>query len=414
MKPFRYTCRNNSVNTLIEEHMKKIVSAILKKITPVAILLGGGFSRGEGPVKVKGKKIFPLNDYDIYVITKKPLNQKVKEALENETSNIMGYKGISVLKDFKKQEQIAEKNFYVDIKFFTIKELKSLLPRLKNYELKTVKVLYGKDVRKSMNSINLKDIPLSEAVKLLLDRMSQLSYYYSTGKYDKENLSYFIQQAYAACQTSLLLLSKKYNVGYYKNMQTLTKTYEKDFPELAEKCPGLDKRIKKFIEWRLKPDKLPENIEAEWFKCREDIYEVTKYVVSNFLNKQIEDIDDLSESILKMAPAYYLPYLEKKFGRIAILSIMPLNFYFKLRYFLAMKRKKPSLFFNLYSPDIIIFSAVPYVLFGVEKDKKDNLERISKAKKLLNSIYFIKSKNWEDLSLEYCDAYFTFYLQKFA
>lgn len=417
MKQFSSMTRRNFINFEIDKHMKKIVEIILKKVSPFSILLGGSFARGEGCVKMRGKKIFPYNDYDIYVITEKPVSENVKKILERETSEIIGYEGISILTDFKKQKQIAEKNFYVDLKFLLKKDLWKVLPRLRNYELKTARLLYGKDATKIIKKIDLKDVPLSEGVKLLLDRMSQLSYYYSQKGYDAEFLTYIVQQAYAACLTALLLLSGKYETGYIKNMQNFLKTYRKDFPRLAKKLPNLDKKIGKFIEWRILPTKLPENPEKAWFECRQDILEVTKYFLSVFLKKRIDSIEELSESILKMAVPYYLPYLRSKFNGFAKATIPLLNIYFKFIYFAGLKRKSVRVFFNLHSPDMIIFSVVPYVLFGIEKDGKENQEMVKKATNILNKIYPIKkkvAKKWEELSLEYAEAYFAFYLQKIA
>ena len=98
-----------------------------------------------------------------------------------------------------------------------------------------------------------------------------IEYYSTQGRYEKENLTYFIQQAYTACCTALLLLSRKYQIGYKKSMEIFKKTYEKDFPELYSKLPDFHKKIEYYVEWKINPQKnLPKNIEKEWFISREN------------------------------------------------------------------------------------------------------------------------------------------------
>jgi len=422
LEKLKFTQQGKSIDDKIRIQLEIIIQTIRDEIPDVkSIILGGGFSRGEGSVKLIKNKIFPLNDYDIYVITEKSYDEKFIDKIANKAANKIGYKGIAILHEFKKSEQKIEKNFYIDLKCLTEKQLKKLLPRLRYYELKySTEIIYAKDkedYRNLIPSFKLNQIPFAEGAKLLLDRMSQMCCYFSASKknYDKDMLLYIIQQAYASCLTSLLLISKKYQVGYYKNMQKLLKTYKKDFPKLNKTIPDLDKRIKRLIEWKLNPNKEIKNPEETFFQCRKDIFEVTKYFLSFYLKKEIKDIDDLSKVILKMASVYYKPYLREKFGILAPILNPLLNLYFKYKYFTRMKNKIFSGFCNIQSPDMIIFAAVPYVLFGIDKNKEkiiENQEMIGKAQELLSKISKIKGKGWEQLSLDYANAYFAFYLQK--
>ncbi|MFA7056200.1 MAG: hypothetical protein WC155_01390 [Candidatus Cloacimonadales bacterium] len=60
-------------DNLIDNQLKQIKEEILNLIPPcdiVAILLGGGYGRGEGGVFIKDGKEYPYNDYDLFVILK--------------------------------------------------------------------------------------------------------------------------------------------------------------------------------------------------------------------------------------------------------------------------------------------------------------------------------------------------------
>ena len=271
----------------IEGDMKLICEEIRRKIPRViSIILTGGFSRGEGPVKREKGKFYPYNDYDIQVISDTKLDKDKIDKISNEISKKLGYRGIEYFYCFKKSEQRMKKNFYVDLKCNTPSELKRFLPRIRYYELRNhSRVLYGKDIRFLIPDYKLKDIPLAEGAKLLLDRLSQLiSYYSKNGNYENEFLYYVIQQAYAACCTSLLLLSGEYKIGYRKSMEILKKTYEKDFPELYKKIPNLSAKVEEFIKWKINPAKLKCNIQEEWFAAKENVLEVCKYFFSKFFS----------------------------------------------------------------------------------------------------------------------------------
>jgi hypothetical protein len=406
----------------VEQDMKIICEEILSRIKDTeTIILTGGFSRGEGPVKTEKGKTFPYNDYDIQVISKTNLTKEETDKISVEISEKLGYKGIVNFYPFKKEEQKMKGNFYIDMKCDTQIDLKKMLPRIRTYELKNNSmILYGKDTRNIIPHYNLKDIPLSEGAKLLLDRMSQMIEYYSTEKkHEKEFLAYIIQQAYAACCTSLLLLSRKYEIGYGKSMEILKRTYEEDFPELSKKIPDLTKKIEQFVKWKINPKKLPsKNIEIEWFIAKENIIEVSRYFFSRFLNERIETLEDLSKAILRMRRRFYLPYLKemvKKRIGISIGAGFLLPFVTKVmkrKYNNRLKEMKINFKFKKsFSPDLIIFSSLVFLIGAITKERID-LDMLNKGKYLLREVYPAKGENWEEASVDYANAYIAFFLQK--
>ena len=121
-----------------------ITQIILNQFTNVeSIILAGGFGRGEGSVLIVDNYIQPINDYDIYIITKN--NSEIVD-LENLRNSIL------------KKVQIRQ----VDIELIQTKKLKYLKPTMANYDLKYASyVFYG-------NKKILESIPFIDSSKLSL------------------------------------------------------------------------------------------------------------------------------------------------------------------------------------------------------------------------------------------------------
>ena len=410
----------------IGSDMAVIVREIQERIPSViSIILTGGFARGERPVKkIKGKFV-PYNDYDIQIICPAKLSKGEIDKIATEISKGLGYGGIKeIFYPFKKENQKMGDNFYVDLKCDTPEDLKKLLPRIRTYELKNDSlVLWGRDVRKLIPDYALKDVPISEGAKLLLDRMSQMIEYYSTeGRHDKEVLTYFIQQAYAACCTALLLLKGKYQLGYNRSMKILKEDYQEDFPELYKKIPDLHLKVEQFINWKMNPQKLPNSdVEAEWFIAKNNILWVSKYFFSKFLNKKTGNVGELADAILKMQKKFYVPYIrdmtQNKFGfNLGFLNVFALpfvSFILKYKYYQRLKIfrvRKPGVIFGK-SPDLVIFASLIFLISAVDENGIDK-KLLQRGQKLLKRVYPSGGKNWEEISLDYANAYIAFFLQK--
>ncbi len=408
----------------IQGDMDLICKEIREKIPKViSIILTGGFSRGEGPVKKENGKFYPYNDYDIQVVSNTKLSQIKIDKVSNEISKKLGYRGIEYFYCFKKSEQRMKRNFYIDLKCNTPSELKGFLPRIRYYELRNhSRILYGKDVRNLIPNYRLDEIPKSEGAKLLLDRLSQLiSYYSEKGEFEDEFLCYVIQQSYAACCTSLLLLSGNYQIGYKKSMGILKRSYKKDFPELYKEVPELSKKIEEFVEWKINPIKLNKDIKEEWFIAKNNVLKVCKYFFSKFLNKSLKNTSELSKGILKMNKEFYLPYLKYllrsklgfDFGFFNLIFLQGASFILKKNYYLRLKLlgiKKPSIFLEK-SPGLVIFSSLPFIAESINRNGIDK-DLLVQGIKLLKRVYPVKGDDWEKVTIDYTNAYIAFFLQK--
>jgi len=407
----------------IANDMEIIVQEIMKSIPQtISIMLTGGFSRGEGPVKKIKGQFKPYNDYDIQVVSKVKISKERVDKIATQISKKLGYGGITeIFYPFKKENQKMESSFYVDLKCDTPKDLRKLLPRIRNYELREgAHILWGEDIRSIIPEFKLKEVPLSDSAKLLLDRLSQLVEYYSTeGKHDKEVLTYFIQQAYAACCTALLSLIGKYDIGYTNAMEIFKENYEKDFPELYHQIPDLHKKIEVFINWKKNPVKLPnENVEEEWFIAKKNLLEVSRYFFSRFLNRKISNDEELAKGIIDMSSRFYGQYINFLLkgipGKLSELFVPGVSFILKKKYNQRLRSMGISkrVGFLGPSPDLIIFTSLIYLASSICEGNKVDLLKLNKARKLLSRAYPVKMGGWEETSLDYANSYIAFFMQK--
>ena len=417
-------CFNSKGDDQVQTQMDLANKIVLERIRGVrSIILYGGFGRGEGSGRFIDGKFFPANDYDVYVITDKRIDNGYIEEVARLVAAKWNKKGIT-LEIFDKKQTLGD-NFYYDFKCLTVDQLKTLFPMLRYYELKNSSVVvWGEDLRYLIPDYKVKDIPIAEAARVLLNRMTHLVEYMSLdGKHDPEMLKYFVAKAYIDACTALLILSEKYAPTYFKRMQIFKETYKKDFSELYEVIPYFADRVSEATLWKLDLDKEINLSDIEyWHQAREDMLEVSKYFFSKFTGKNILNIDDLSNAIQNMNKNYYEPYgywflklrgLNNKI--IPKLMRVTLPYYFKYKFFKRVKNQlKENYFKMLYSssgPDLIIFSAMPFVLFSLKEDSVDK-EMLMKGKEVLSKVYPVKGNDWESISQDYANAYVAFFLQK--
>lgn len=123
-----------------------------------AIVLTGGYGRGEGtPFQKKGEQT-PFNDYDLVVVSH-PLSRAARKQLQGSLHQI--------------EKQCSDKlGIPVDLYLHTTHTLQSAEASLLNYEMRIGhQVLYGAhDIFSLMPSYNLANLCLSEGTRLLLNR----------------------------------------------------------------------------------------------------------------------------------------------------------------------------------------------------------------------------------------------------
>ena len=111
----KYTTYNEPwVDEEIERHIKIAADKIKAHLPQVlSIFLVGGFGRGEGSVRLEKeqKKIIPINDYDLYLIAEKPIEEDRLNKTAKEIEKEAGSRGYSLY-------GYSEKEFYFDFQRF--------------------------------------------------------------------------------------------------------------------------------------------------------------------------------------------------------------------------------------------------------------------------------------------------------
>jgi len=156
----------------IEEDVNILTQIILKKISPRAIVLFGGFGHGGGSFRKIGKKIIPLNDYDMYVVVNNKIKEKEIKELEIECSKAIKRGGKEIVRDFNEKYDINQ-FFHVDLHFLEFGKLKKLYPTQRIYDLKTSLVVFGdKNILENIPEVK---IPKSDAIRLLFNKLNHFA-----------------------------------------------------------------------------------------------------------------------------------------------------------------------------------------------------------------------------------------------
>lgn len=268
-------CRNYTVYK--SEEFDKIVSSDLDYIVSRtlnlmrnerdsirAIVLSGGFGRGEGGVIFKDGRVRPINDYDISVIVEGnyPLlyrkYQKKLWAMAERMAREIGIKQI-------------------DIGLRNIHDLRSMPLTIENYEmLKGHKVLYGDiDLSKIMPNYDPAQIPLFEGTWLFRNRGGGLliaaKYFIPQGKVPeekKQNFGVECEKAIMAMGDSILLLKGKYHYLHRKRKEIIQELNIDDIPLVDKIVPmyieALENKVRPELERYYQRDLI-----RWWFEIQE-------------------------------------------------------------------------------------------------------------------------------------------------
>lgn len=430
----------------IEEDLNKkmavIVKIIKKRIKDTkSIVLAGGFGRGEGSVIVEDGIVYPINDFDMFAITKQGHKEETINNIAQEAAKKIGKLGIPSFVVFNKYKIPSLYSFfYIDLKVIPLKRLKELPPMARYYELRNAsQTVYGDNLIKKIPKFEVKNIPLAEGIRLLMNRMSHMiEFFYPqfiTKKTARAAHEIFLLHAiktYLASCTSLLLLSGKYKPSYRERLEILKRTFDRDFKVLKEIIPDFPKKVKEFTDLKLNMDfnaYKDDDLEL-WEVSRYYIGEVVKYFLSKFSGQGIKNWENFSAVLRnKTWQKYYSPYIQyfinKKF-KIGIknklfltLASILAQLYLNLIYFIRIKKYHKNIYFRclfkLRSPELTFFSAAPLILYSLEPNGKVNLEMLNKGKNILKKTFPVKVKYqgddlkyWEKIAHAYSNAYILF------
>lgn len=343
----------------IEEDIKIIKEIILRDLKPISIVMFGGFGHGGGSFKKIGGKTLPLNDYDLYLITKKKLNNEQLENLGEECSKALGRGGLEIVENFN-EEYDENKFFHVDMHCIEYKKLKKSYPTQRTYDLKTSSVIWGdKNILEQIPDVK---ISKSDAIRLLFNKLNHFLIAEENSEMIK---SIYAVKGFTDLCSALLIWNEKYVSKYQdreKIFQKLNVPSElKKFVSKATKAKLYDgykikdleefsKNSKKWVEWTLK------KILKEYLKIKSDDWKT----ICRIMYK-------------KLPYKYFNDYLGSKYLFLG-------QYYLNIKFFLESLRKKEFLANSLMrwrdSGLIIAISLILYS-FNEEKEAEKYLKKIT-------------------------------------
>ena len=194
----------------IEADLKVILREIETHCSTEAVVLGGSFGRGEGSVKeAPGAEAFPLNDYDIWVITRETESHTNFPAIAAAIKNQIGI-------DF------------VDLTNITSSSLSRLPCKQVFYDLRYGASIISGDaeILKKIPAYSNKQILKEDAILLLCNRLAGiLGAFDSEHILNKSSLSDYQKNQLIhmgiACGDAILIMKESYHSSYREKLNAL-------------------------------------------------------------------------------------------------------------------------------------------------------------------------------------------------
>jgi hypothetical protein len=414
-------------NDIIDEQIQEQLNLVVQSVVEVmqnnveSVILGGGFGKGEGSVKVVNDRVVPLKDFDLMVIVKK---RPDKDTINNVYEKI--YKKIGV--ENCESRLFRFSNFVADLSITTRKRIKAF-PDIATYEIKVAsQLLYGEDVRKDI-PWEVKDIPIASGWRFLFEKLTGLIGHFpqeslagKTINPDKrELLIYESYKTYMEIGTSLTLLMGCYMPSFTSRADAFKSNFAAKLPVLQEAIPYLPFAVKEATEFKLDPDytKVTENPLDLWFRTRDDLIAVSKFYLSQYLGINITDFQQSESAILSgLANKYFEPvaaalcrnHLKTANKHIIGATNSSLQLFFNLKYILDFKKNKELPIKVLSSPfkgiTVRLHSIAPQVILSMKRDGSIDPYYFESAKKSLHKLYpYEHIESFEGLRTAYLVGY---------
>lgn len=300
------------INQYIDSDLEIIKNETIRLIDNVeSIILGGGFGRGEGSIIVSETKIQPINDYDIYVVTKNKIPLSTRITLREKLASRIKIRQI-------------------DVEFKTLNQLRYAKNTVANYDLKYAsKIIYGSlNILKIIPEIKSSQILLKESlIPLQLYGISIIQSYPINQNVENEFWGkQQISKSILGWSMALLVCKGKYHYSY-KERQHLFKdiTLNQEMINLVDFATNFKLRpsLSTEVEWT-----------DLWYRNLAVYLDVYKQVYSLYYNRNISDVLDLIKCIRQdpiniLKKIYGLIRGEKRFlerENLVILEILLLEY----------------------------------------------------------------------------------------
>lgn len=412
----KYTIYGGAVDAYLEkQYLQKIVESFKKDVsamhhTIIAVILFGGFGKGEGSVQIVDGKPVPYNDFDFYIVTEKKLREEQLDVISHHASESIGMGGLEIAY-FPQADYNSKKFFHVDVRCIPFSSLKKLMKTQRYYELK-YKSLVIDGYPRVLNEIPLMtpgDISLSEGLRNLFNKLHTmlLGLRESYTDEQKKIKIFWSYKTYLSLCESLLILDRKFAPSAFERNKLFYEIYDKDFPDLHHKIPTLPLKVNKATEFKLKLDFRIDH-ERIWREALADILTVFEYYI-----KRISDSTSVADALKNKLPyIYFKPYLQEKIG----FNFFPAQYLLNVGY-ASVLAKKDSFFirplFQWRDVGLKIILPLYYLLkYCHEKHEEKKAYFLEQAYQELRSVISVEKKEFWHLRERALKAFGLYYQQR--
>jgi len=304
--------RDPEIDRIIGGQINEAASRIVADVRPDALVLLGGYARGEGSVMLGPGGPIPMGDYDFLIISKYPRPPPRFRWAE------------AMRKRFNLQYEIDATSTWKPL-------LRLAGRRIYFYELKFgSRVLAGdRSVLGLIPIADASEIDLSEGPSVLSNRLISLTTTFNPAYIDADlgqdeglgrHIVFQAVKSILACGESLLLLSRQYHFSYRERSRRFAHLFRKDFPLLRSRDPGLEEAYLRATEFKMKPDmRLYRNPIDAWFEAKRHSIETLAYVQNRIYrdadgNGQGYDCSAFPRQIIEETPPDALDFLRFNLG----------------------------------------------------------------------------------------------------
>lgn len=251
------------INDATSQNLKVLCQEIIKTVPGVvSIYLTGAYAYSKGTVIVKDREVKLLSDYDLVVITNgwasmASLNPSLLQRLKN----------------------IYEMNGHpiYEIFIWNIDDLPKLPPTKFLYDFQLAKCIYGEEIRTLVPRISESEIPLTEGLRLIFNRILGAMIPFSPSFFHtvpsirrRRHLTFESTKLALGSYEALLLLDGAYSLAQKGDIKLFQEKVSSRFPEIMQFDFSVSKLIEQALEYKLRPNAETEKNGIDiWFNSRD-------------------------------------------------------------------------------------------------------------------------------------------------
>ena len=430
-----YTKTGGGADQLVADALDVVVAEIVRAVPGLrSVLLAGGFGRGEGSVELRDGGPRLINDFDIYIITRRYVPDDYLEEMATRCSALIG-KGGQAYEEAFEERYTFERFFHVDIRCLVESRLRLLPPSIRYFELRHAAVLWGDDLRSRLPQIAPADLPRPEGLRLLMNRMTLLIMAFhrrfivdpdSMSEDERGILAYYVAKGYLAIAEALLLFADDYRPTYTERAAAFGDVFVARYPELARRLPDLPQRATYYTDYKFAPHPADVDVLAEWEHCRVAVGEVYRHCLASFIGRPLPDSwAQTAEVAFKVLPdRYFAPYAANVLRRYHLPRLLtwPLaraaEAFLSYKYATALRRHLGRFFWpalSLRDPGVKMLALAPLVLFAVGLDGSEDRALLDYVHARLRRLYPVRgSADWDNVKSMWLRTFRVYYLQHFV